>query len=313
MALANIGRVQQLAIGSMAISVAVLGLKYVAYALTGSIALLSDAIESIINVVTAVAAFAAIWISAKPADADHPYGHAKAEYLSAVLEGVLIIVAALAILRESYLGFRHPPELTTPVRGLTVNGLATVLNAGWSYVLLTQGKRLRSPALVADGRHLLTDLYTSVGVFVGVILVALTGWRTLDPVIAGLVSLNVVWSGWKLMTESVAGLMDAALPDDELSQVQDLILANIGGAIEAHDLRTRRAGRMTFIDFHLIVSGAMSVRDSHAICDRLEAALKGAFPDALISIHVEPENKLKNSGLTLPEHPAAEGLDRANP
>ena len=299
-------RVQQLAIGSMAVSLAVLGLKYLAYKLTGSVALLSDAIESIINVVTAVAAFLAIRISAKPADADHPYGHAKAEYLSAVLEGVLIIVAALAILRESYLGFRHPPELTAPVRGLLVNGLASALNAGWSFVLLSQGKRLRSPALVADGRHLLTDLYTSAGVFVGVALVALTGWRLLDPLIAGLVALNVVWSGWKLMSESVAGLMDAALPEDELNRVQSLILGNIGGAIEAHDLRTRRAGRMTFIDFHLIVAGAMSVRDSHAICDRLENALKSDFSDALISIHVEPEYKLKNSGLILPEKPDGE-------
>ena len=306
MALARPKLLERLAIGSMAVSLLVLGLKYIAYLLTGSVALLSDAIETIINVVTAVAAYAAIRISARPPDADHPYGHAKAEYLSAVLEGVLIIVAALAILREAYAGFRHPALLATPARGLFVNGAATLVNAGWSWVLISQGRKNRSPALLADGRHLLTDLYTSVGVFVGVVLVVATGWRLLDPLVAALVALNVVRSGWRLMSESVGGLMDAAIPDEELDRVRGLIFGNIAGAIEAHDLRTRRAGRMTFIDFHLIVAGRMTVRDSHAICDRLEGALKGEFPDALISIHVEPEHKLKNSGLTLPAHPIAD-------
>ena len=306
MALAKTGSLQTIAIGSLGVSVLVLGLKALAFAITGSVALLSDAIETIINVVTAGAALAAIRISARPPDADHPYGHAKAEYLSAVLEGVLIIVAALAILREAAVGFLHPPTLQAPALGLSVNGLATAVNAGWSYVLLTQGRRRRSPALQAEGRHLLADLYTSLGVFVGVGLAAATGWRPLDPLIAALVALHVVWSGWRLMSDSVAGLMDTALPDEELEQVRALIFGNISGAIEAHDLRTRRAGRMTFIDFHLIVSGRMTVRDSHAICDRLEGALKGEFPDALISIHVEPEHKLKNSGLTLPAKPGVQ-------
>lgn len=298
-----------LAIGSLAVSLLVLGLKSVAYLLTGSIALYSDAIETIINVITAVAAFIAVRVSARPADADHPYGHAKAEYLSAVVEGVMIIGAALAILHEAYVGFRHPPELTTPARGLAVNGLASLCNAGWSWVLLTEGRKHRSPALIADGRHLLTDLYTSAGVFVGVALVTLTGWRLLDPLIAGCVALSVLRSGWSLMSESIDGLMDAALPDEELAQVEALIFQNISGAIEAHDLRTRRAGAATFIDFHLIVAGAMSVNDSHAICDRIEGALKSAFPGALISIHVEPEEKLKNTGLTLPVRPVVQAED----
>lgn len=289
-------RVTMLASISIAVGVSVLGLKYLAYLVTGSVALFSDAIESIANVATALAALAAIRISAKPADANHPYGHSKAEYFSAVFEGVLIIGAALAILYEAGLGFAHPKAPEAPALGLAINGVSTALNGVWGWVLISQGRKLRSPALAADGRHLITDLYTSVGVFVGVILIALTGWTLLDPLIAGLVALNVIWSGWRLMRESVGGLMDIALPSAELEKVQALIAAHMEGAIEAHDVRSRHAGRMIFIDFHLIVDGSLSVNAAHDICDRIENALTAEFPDSVISIHVEPPHKLKEHG-----------------
>ncbi|HZH53854.1 MAG TPA: cation diffusion facilitator family transporter [Microvirga sp.] len=292
-------KIQKLAIGSIFVGTVVLVLKYAAYHLTGSIALYSDALESVINVVTAVAALMAVRLSAQPADANHPYGHHKVEYFSAVLEGVLIIVAALAILREAYLAFLTPKVLDAPVSGLVVNGVASLVNGAWAWVLVRQGRRLRSPALVADGRHLFTDVVTSAGVIAGLLLVPLTGWLWLDSALAAIVAVNIVWSGWGLVKESIGGLMDEALPEAVLTRVREVIASNAEGAIEAHDLRTRHAGRMTFIDFHLVVPGHMSVTDAHEICDRLERALKTEVEDALITIHVEPDDKAKHAGIVV--------------
>jgi cation diffusion facilitator family transporter len=292
-------RVQILAAGSIAVGLAVLALKYLAYHLTGSVALLSDAIESIVNVATAIAALAAIRFAAQPADANHPYGHHKAEYMSAVVEGALIIVAAIAIFHEAYAAFLTPRIVDAPWTGLAVNGGATAINAAWCWVLITQGRRRKSPALVADGRHLFTDVVSSAGVFVGVSLAALTGYRILDPILAGLVGINVLWAGWRVMKESVGGLLDEAVPHEDLARIRAIIAENADGAIEAHDLRTRHAGRMTFVDFHLVVKGTMSVTEAHDICDRLERALKAEVEDALISIHVEPDDKAKHSGIVV--------------
>ncbi len=290
------GRVQSYAIGSIAVGLVVLGLKYLAFKITGSVALYSDAVETVVNVATAVAAFFAIRISAMPADANHPYGHSKAEYFSAVLEGVLIILASLIILHEAWIGFAHPKTLETPVLGLAITAGASALNAVWSVVLIRQGRKVRSPALVADGRHLLSDLYLSGGVIVGVALVALTGLKGLDAVVAALVAGYVIWSGWGLMKESLGGLMDEAIPDVQLKRAAEIIGANLGRALEAHDLRTRQAGRTTFIDFHLVVPGDLTVSTSHTICDRIEDALKTEFGETVISIHVEPEEKIKLGG-----------------
>ncbi len=292
-------KIQKLALGSIFIGTVVFALKYAAYYITGSIALYSDALESVINVVTAIAAFMAVRLSAAPADANHPYGHHKVEYFSAVLEGVLIIVAALAILRESYYGFLSPKMIDAPMEGLAINAIASVINAFWSWLLINRGRRMRSPALVADGRHLFTDVMTSAGVLIGLLLVPFTGWHWLDSVLAALVAVNILWSGWGLMKESIGGLMDEALPEATLSRVREIIAINAQGAIEAHDLRTRHAGRMTFIDFHLVVPGHMSVTDAHDICDRLERALKDDVKDALITIHVEPDNKAKHAGIVV--------------
>jgi cation diffusion facilitator family transporter len=286
----------KLAIGSIVVGILVLGLKYQAYRLTGSIALYSDALESTINVATAIAAFFAVRLSAAPPDANHPYGHHKAEYLSAVLEGVLIVIAALMVLREAYFGFVEPRAIEAPLQGLLVNGAASVINAIWCLVLFRFGSRWRSPALVADARHLWADVVTSVGVLVGVGLVAVTGWLPLDPILAALVAVNILWSGWRLMRESIGGLMDEAVPEETLARVKELISAHADGAIEAHDVRTRLAGRVTFIEFHLVVPGIMSVSESHSLCDRIEAALRQGIEGAMITIHVEPEEKAKHPG-----------------
>ena len=174
---------------------------------------------------------------------------------------------------------------------------ASVINAVWCWVLIRTGRERKSPALVADGKHLFSDVVSSLGVLAGVALAAITGYTILDPILAGVVALNVLWSGWGLLKESVGGLLDQAVPDEELTRIRAVIAANADGAIEAHDLRTRHAGRMTFVDFHLVVKGSMSVTQAHDICDRLERAIKAEVTDALISIHVEPDDKAKHSGI----------------
>ena len=291
--------VRNLAQGSIAVGLIVLGLKYWAYHLTGSVALLSDAIESIVNVVTAVVAFLAISLSAKPADDEHPYGHHKAEYFSAVLEGVLIVLAAILILREAYFSYLEPRKLETPWLGLAINGIATVINVGWASLLINRGRARRSPALIADGRHLMTDVVSSLGVLAGVAVAALSGIAVLDPILAALVALNILWAGWGLMRESLSGLMDEALEPAMLATIKQTISAHAVGAIEAHDLRTRRAGSMTFIDFHLVVAGSTTVSAAHDICDNLEQAIRAEIGEALITIHVEPDDKAKHSGIVV--------------
>lgn len=287
--------VHYIAASSIAVAFAVMGLKYAAFAATGSVALYSDALESIVNVVTALAAFVAIRISARPADANHPFGHHKAEYLSAVLEGALIVVAAIAIFRESYQAFLMPRHLEHTGLGFLFNAVATGLNGLWSWFLISRGRRTASPALVADGWHLLTDVLTSVGVLVGLLLAAITGIAYLDPLLAVAVAVYILWAGSKIAMSSMSGLMDEAVDGEIEARIRHAIKASGDGAIEAHDIRTRHAGRVTFIEFHLVVPGAMTVDEAHTICDRLEDALEAEIEGSDVVIHVEPEYKRKSA------------------
>lgn len=289
----------QIALGSLAVSLVVLAVKYAAFLLTGSVALYSDALESIINVATALAAIVAIRVAARPPDEGHPYGHHKAEYISAVAVGVLIILAALAILHEAYEGFLAPHPIEAPALGLAISTSATLLNALWSRVLVRQGRAQRSAALQADGKHLMADVVTSLGVLAGVTLVVVTGIERLDPALAALVALHVLWSGGGVVRENVSALMDEAAPAEDLSRIKEVIASSAEGSIEAHALKTRHAGKAIFIDFHLVVSSTMTVGEAHAICDRIEDALKQELPGALINIHVEPEYKAKHAGIVL--------------
>ncbi|MFZ7093186.1 cation diffusion facilitator family transporter [Primorskyibacter sp. 2E233] len=289
----------KLALGSVAVAIIVLAIKAVAWWMTGSIALMSDALESIVNVATALAALWAVRVAAIPADDGHPFGHHKAEYFSAVLEGVLIVIAAIFILREAWGALFNPPPLYDLWPGLAINILASVINGAWCWMLLRQGRLLRSPALVADGRHLLSDVISSVGVTFGVFLAVASGWLWLDAALAALVAVNILWSGWQVIRSSVGGLMDESVPVADLDEMRDLIAANADGAVEAHDLRARHAGSATFVEFHLVVPGEMTVEAAHDICDRLEAALKAAISQCTVTIHVEPEYKAKHSGIVV--------------
>lgn len=290
-------RTEKAALASAAVGVVVTALKFAAFWLTGSLALYSDALESIINVVAAACAFLAVRVAAQPADEEHPYGHHKAEYFSAVIEGALVIVAAVLILREAYHGILDPKPLDAPALGLAVNGVATAINAAWAFALFRQGRALRSPALVADARHIVADVVTSGGVLLGVVLVLATGTLVLDPVVAGLVALNILWSGWSMVRDSVNGLMDQAASPEMIARIRALISTHGEGALEAHDVRTRHAGSATFIDFHLVVPGEMTVKESHAICDRLEDAIETEIEGAVVVIHVEPGDKAKGRGV----------------
>ncbi len=286
-------RIRQLAAWSIVIAFVVMGMKFVAWRMTGSVALFSDALESIVNVIASGAAFWAILISHKPPDSAHQHGHHKAEYFSAVLEGVLIVVAALLVLAEVWRAWQSPVVLDDPWQGLAVNGAAAAVNGLWAWLLLRVGARHKSPALVADGRHILTDVVTSVGVIAGLIGAVLTGWLALDLLLALVVALNILWQGWKVIRSSLDALMDRAVDTDEHIRIRDIISANSGGALEVHDLKTRIAGRATFIEFHLVVDANMTVADSHVICDRIEEALKADIPSVRIIIHVEPDHEAK--------------------
>ncbi|PXA97437.1 cation-efflux pump [Nostoc sp. 3335mG] len=292
-------RTLAIAAASLVIGILVLGLKFFAWSLTGSIALYSDALESIVNVVTALAALIAVRLAQRPADAALQYGYHKAEYFSAVLVGVMIIVAAILILREAYLGFISPELPEAPVEGLAVSIGATLINVGWAQYLRRYGRKVRSPALIADARHLMTDVVSTLGVLVGLVLVYATGIAALDSVLAALVALNILWSGWAVIRDSVGGLMDVAVPAETQRTIREVISQNAEGAIEAHDIRTRQAGKLTFIDFHLVVPGAMTVDAAHGICDGIEAKLREAVEDVQITIHVEPENKAKHAGIVV--------------
>lgn len=286
-------KIQRIAAWSIVVALAVMGLKFAAWRLTGSVALYSDALESIVNVIAASIAWYAIRVSHAPADAEHPHGHHKAEYLSAVVEGVLIVIAALLIFREAALALLDPVEIAQPTLGLAVNGAAAVVNGLWAWLLISTGTRHKSPSLEADGRHILTDVATSVGVIVGLVLAVVTGWQVLDPLLAIVVAFNILWQGWKVISASVQGLMDRAAPLEEHLRIRDIISTNSKGALEVHDLKTRIAGRATFVEFHLVVDARMSVGDSHVICDRIEDALRAEIPSIRIIIHVEPEDEAK--------------------
>lgn len=295
--LLSLDRISRVALASIAVAIAVMALKYAAYLWTGSVALYSDALESIVNVATAIAALIAVRISAQPPDKRHPFGHHKAEFFSAVLEGVLIIMAAAMIFREAWHAFHTPRTLAEPAAGLALNGLATVLNGVWSWFLVSRGRTWRSPALVADGWHLFTDVATSVGVLAGLVLATLTGWTVLDPALAALVAVNILWAGYKIMSDSVSGLLDESVDGEVQNRIREAIKSNSGGALQAHDIRTRHAGAATFIEFHLVVPGEMTVNEAHAICDRIEEALEAQIAGSDVSIHVEPEHKAKTKGV----------------
>uniref|UniRef100_A0A8J4HA79 Protein p34 n=1 Tax=Acidicaldus sp. TaxID=1872105 RepID=A0A8J4HA79_9PROT len=292
-------RFNGVALGSIAVSFAVVALKGFAWWHTGGAALFSDALESLIHPATAFLTYGALWFAARPADANHPFGHGKAEFFAAVILGALIVAAALAILQHAWLVWRVGPALSDPLAGIMINAVATALNAIWGVVLQQAGRRLRSPALRADGIHLLTDVLTSAGLLGGLGLALATGDLWLDPLLAAAIAIYVLITGFFLIRASIDGLMDAAPSPAVVERIRRLVAEHASGALEVHDLRTRNAGQTTFLQFHLVVPGGMTVDEAHAICDRIEAALREEMAGLVATIHVEPESKAKHHGVVV--------------
>ncbi len=273
---------------SIAAAVSTIALKTGAYFLTGSVGLLSDAIESLINLVAAGMALGMLTIAARPPDESHLYGHGKAEYFSSVVEGGLILVAAAGIAYTAIERFFNPQPLEQLGIGLGVSLVATVINFSVARVLLGAGKKYRSITLEADSHHLMTDVWTSVAVIGGVAAVGLTGWLALDSVVAIAVAANIVWTAIQLIQRSVAGLMDASLPAEDIQAIESALAPYRARGIEFHALLTRQGASRRFVSVHVLVPGEMTVHDAHHIAEDIEADIRKAVTDAVVFTHVEP-------------------------
>jgi len=273
---------------SIAAALVTIGLKSFAYLLTGSVGLLSDAVESLVNLVAATMALAMLIVAARPADAGHPYGHSKAEYFASSVEGILILVAALSIGVAAVQRILAPQPVKQPGLGLAIATLASLVNLGVARVLLHAGRKSNSITLEADAHHLMTDVWTSVAVIVGVGAVALTDWELLDPIVALAVAANIVRTGYQLMRRSVAGLMDAALPPDEHEKLMTVLNKYKEQGIQFHALRTRQAAGRRFVSIHVLVPGRWTTHKGHHVVEDIEADIRAVLSGAIIFTHMEP-------------------------
>ncbi len=285
---------------SIAAAVLTIGLKTSAYLLTGSVGLLSDAMESVVNLVAAILALIALTVAARPADDNHHYGHGKAEYFSAGAEGVMIFVAAGLIIFSAVQRLLDPRPLEELGIGLAITLVATAVNGVVGFLILRAGRRHRSITLVADGKHLLTDVWTSVGVVVGVGLVAVTGWLPLDSLVAIGVALNILWTGYGLMTHSTRGLMDHALPEEQEGQVVEALRLVASehprGEVEFHAIQTRESGRERFVSMHVLVPGQWTVSQGHDLLEHVEESIRTVLPGVQVHTHLEPREDPRSYG-----------------
>jgi cation diffusion facilitator family transporter len=274
-----------LSIGAAVLTIA---LKTIAYFLTGSVGLLSDALESLVNLAGALMALAMLTIAARPADEDHAYGHSKAEYFSSGVEGTLILIAAVSIIIAAAPRLITPRPLEQVGLGLGVSVAASIINLIAALILLRAGKQNNSITLQANAHHLLTDVWTSVGVLVGVGVVALTGWQRLDPIMAFIVAGNIIWSGIRIVRESALGLMDTALPPDEQETLKKILEPYVIKGIQYHALRTRQSGSRRFASFHVLVPDTWTVQHGHQLLESIEADIRRALPSITVFTHLEP-------------------------
>lgn len=273
---------------SIAAAVITIALKFGAFAITGSVGLLSDALESVVNLAAAVMTLAMLTVAARPPDEEHAYGHSKAEYFASSFEGALILLAAASIAWSTVPRFFDPQPVRDPLLGIAVSAAASAVNLWVALMLRRAGRDYRSIALEADAHHLMTDVWTSVGVIVGVAAVAVTGWNWLDPVLALGVALNVVWLGLGLMRRSALGLLDTAIPEADRAEVLRILDAYAGEGAGYHALRTRQAGARRFVSVHVLVPGAWTVQQGHELLERMEEDIRRAVPESVVFTHLEP-------------------------
>jgi cation diffusion facilitator family transporter len=274
---------------SVAAAIATIALKTLAWWLTGSVGLLSDALESLVNLAAALLALSMLRLAAAPPDADHPYGFSKAEYFSAGIEGALIVLAAAGIIWAAVPRLIAPRALEMPLAGLALTVIASAINYAVAVILLRAGRRHHSITLEADGKHLMTDVWTSAGVIVGVMLVFVTGWLRLDPLVALAVALHIIWTGFGLVRRSVRGLLDPAISPEDQHEVTKLFSEySRRYGVSFHALRTRQAGARRFVSFHLLVPDAWSVSRAHQLSEEIEARMRAMVPNAAVFTHIEP-------------------------
>ena len=273
---------------SIAAALATIALKSAAYFLTGSVGLLSDAIDSFVNLISGVMVLAMLTVAARPADEDHEYGHSKAEYFSSGVEGTLIIIAAVSIGVVALEGLIHPKQLDKLGLGLAVSTVASLVNLGVGFLLLRVGRQTQSIALEADARHLMADVWTSAGVLVGVGVVAITGWQRLDPMVALAVAANIIWTGVGIVRRSVAGLMDTALPHSDRLLIQKVLRTYEKDGLKFHALRTRDAGARKFVSMHVLVPGNWTVKRGHRLLEQIEDEIHKVLPHVIVFTHLEP-------------------------
>jgi cation diffusion facilitator family transporter len=279
---------------SIAAALATMALKGLAAWITGSVGMLSDALESLVNLGAALLALWMLRVAAGPPDEKHPFGYSKAEYFSAVVEGGLIIAAAAAIVGTAVPRLLAPQPIESFGTGLVISLVATAINLGVALALLRASKTHHSIALEADAHHLLTDVWTSLGIVAGVGAIALTGWLVVDPLIAIGVAVYIVWTGVRVMRRSLLGLMDRALPESELDAIRGILEPYKTKGLDYHALRTRRAGRHRLVELHLLVPGAMSVHDGHHVAEEIEARIRAALPGTAVLTHLEPIEDLRS-------------------
>lgn len=275
---------------SIAAAVATIGIKFTAYLLTNSVGLLSDAMESCVNLAAAVIALIMIRLAEKPADEEHAFGHNKAEYFSSAVEGGLIVLAAFSIIWSAIPRILHPQPLENLSTGLLVAIGASLINLAVALVLLKNGKKNHSITLEADGKHLMTDVITSGGVLLGIALVKLTGWLMLDALVALGVAVNIIWTGYQLMRRSAMGLLDTSIPAPERESIKQALLPYKNKNIEFHSLMTRQSGQRKFISLHLLMPGAWDIQHGHEVADEAESLIRNLFPETptTVFIHMEP-------------------------
>lgn len=285
---------------SIAAAIATILLKGAAWWWTGSVGLLSDALESFVNLAGALMALWMLTLAAQPPDEKHAYGHSKAEYFASGFEGLLILVAALAIAHTAIDRLLHPQDLEQVGVGLAISAVASLVNLGVARVLLAAGKQYGSVALKADSAHLMTDVWTSVGVITGVAAVALTGWLWLDPALALIVATHILYTAWHLIRDAAAGLMDAALPEEFLGSLEGALSPHRQQGIGFHAIRTRQAGTRAFISLHVLVPGEWTVQRAHELAEQVEEDIRKAIPGAHVTTHLEPlEDPLSHQDIDL--------------
>ncbi len=274
---------------SIAAAVVTIGLKGSAWVVTDSVGLLSDALESFVNLAAAILALVTLTVAARPPDDEHMFGHDKAEYFAGGIEGGMIVIAAVAIAIPAIDRLAHPQPIPSLNLGLILSGIASLVNFGVGRLLLKVGRRERSMTLEADGRHLMTDVWTSVGVFVGLGAVVLTGWEILDPILGLLVALHIVFSGIRLLRTAAHGLMDRAIPEEDRLEIERILHSHRDDGIAFHALRTRQSGGRSFISFHVLVPGVWTVQKGHDLVEAIETEIREALPlGATVLTHLEP-------------------------